>query len=69
MKKKSFAFILISIIIFIPNFGGILIAKFVFGASDNNDSTPQIFYIICGMMILISLISFIYGMILLKRNK
>lgn len=69
MKKKSFTFILISIIIFIPNFGGLLMAKFAFGASDKNDSMPQIFYIVCGFMLFISVMSFLYGILLLKREK
>lgn len=44
-------------------------AKFAFASPNDNDSMPQIFNIICGFMILISIIGFVYGMILLKRNK
>lgn len=69
MKKNGFVFILISILIFISNFGGLLMAHFVFNSPDDNDSMPQIFYIICGIMILISIIGFVYGILLLKKNK
>ncbi|MCE3294483.1 MAG: hypothetical protein K0R65_197 [Crocinitomicaceae bacterium] len=60
-KNKSSIYIIISIIVFIPNLSALLVACFVL------DPAPVILYVVSGIMILISMIGLIYGVSL--RNK
>ena len=68
LKDKSLAIILISIITFISNSGGLLMSKFVFEGPNEGDSIPEIFNIVCGFMILISIVGLIYGISLRKKK-
>ncbi len=60
-NNKSIIFIVISIIVFIPNFAGLIVASFVLY------SAPLILYIITGIMVIISIIGLVYGISLRKK--
>ena len=60
-KNKSLTYIIISLVAFVPNLSGLLVALFIL------DSAPLILYIVPGTMVLASIIGFIYGVSL--RNK
>ena len=66
-KDKSLALILISVITLFSNSAGLLMSKFLFEGPNEGDSMPQIFDIICGLMILISIVGLIYGISLRKK--
>ena len=68
LKDKSLAIILISIITFISNSGGLLMSKFAFKDGNEGDSSLEIFDLICGGMILLSIVGLIYGISLRKKK-
>lgn len=68
LKDKSLAFILISIITLFSNSGGLLISKYVFDSPNEEESSMEIFDIICGGMILLSIVGLIYGISLRKKK-
>lgn len=67
-KDKSLGFIIVSVFIFVINSMGLLMARFAFDDPDQRNSFPQIFYIICGLMMLISLAGLGYGIFLRKKT-
>ena len=67
-NDKSLAIILVSALIFFINSMGLLMAKLVFDSPNNGDSMPQIFYMVCGFMIFISVIGIIYGISIRWKN-
>lgn len=68
LKDKSLAIILISIITFISNSGGLLMSKFAFKDGNEGDSSLEIFDLICGGMILLSIVGLIYGISVRKKK-
>ena len=68
-KDKSLALIILSVFMFVTNSMGLLMARFAFNDPDQGESFPQIFYIICGFMMLISLAGLGYGIFLRKKTK
>ncbi|MBF8456616.1 hypothetical protein IV494_05415 [Kaistella sp. G5-32] len=68
-KDKSLALIILSVFMFVNNSMGLLMARFAFNDPDQRDSVPQIFYIVCGFMMLISLAGLGYGIFLRKKTK
>lgn len=68
LKDKSLAIILISVITFISNSGGLLMSKFAFKGGNEGDSSVEILDLICGVMILFSFVGLIYGISLRKKK-
>jgi hypothetical protein len=67
-NSKSFVIILVSTLIFFTNSMGLVMAKFVFNSPNEGNSLPPIFYLVCGFMILISVIGMIYGISIRKKS-
>lgn len=62
-KNKGLIFIIISLVLFVPNLLGLLVALFVL------DQAPIILYIVPGIMLFASISGLIYGNSLRKKEE
>jgi len=61
-KDKSKIIILVSAILLIPNLGGLLVGYLFLG------NMPTVFYMVCGIMIVLAISGLIYGLSMRKNE-